>query len=155
MKENFNKNNNPFILFGTMGRLAFFISNSVLFILTTAIWFFFCKSLHSILQEAVFFREYSRIYLLFNNSPKLEILIYCAALFALIVFKFILVKKRVLDIEQKNDHAIRNSYLVALLTAAIPLMINVVLPVLSKMNTVLILVSIFITLCLSLKKGAS
>ncbi len=154
MKDNYNRNNNPFVLWGTMGRLAFFVSNSLLVILSTVILVFSCKSALSFMDEPLLTQNYSQLYLIFNNSPKLETFIFILVLLCLIAFRFIFVKKRMLDIEQKNINGLRNSYIVATLSACIPVMANCVVPVTSKMNTVLFVVSLLITFCLIVKKGA-
>lgn len=154
MKENFNRNNNPFVLFGTMGRLGFFVSNTLMTIITAAILYFLCPSGVIMMNEPLLVNNYTQCFLIFNNSPKLEILVFVLVLLSIISFKFIFVKKRMLDIEQKNVNGIRNSYIVAVLAACIPIMANCVVPVASKMNTALLVVSLLITLCLIIKKGA-
>ena len=154
MKENFNRNNNPIVLCGTMGRLGFFVSNSVLYILTSVLLYFGCPSGVEMQKEPLLTRDYTQIFLMFNNAPKLEVVIFTAVLLALIVFKFIFVKKRMLDIEQKNVNAMRNSYVFAFLVACIPVLANCIVPVASKMNTFLFFISIFITVFLFSKKGA-
>lgn len=154
MKENFNRNNNPFVLFGTMGRLGFFVSNSVLYVLTSILFYFGCPSGIEMQKEPLLTRDYTQMFLMLNNAPKLEIVVFISLLVAMIVFKFVLVKKRMLDIEQKNVNALRNSYVFAFLVASIPFWANCIVPVASKMNTFLFFISICITIFLFSKKGA-
>ena len=69
-------------------------------------------------------------------------------------FKFIIAKKRILDIAPDTPNIIRNSYLIALGVALLPFMANFVVPVVGWVNDFLGITSILITLYFICKKGS-
>lgn len=153
MKETFKRNNNPFVITGTMGRLGFFISNTLLFLISTILWAFLCPTGIMTANEPLLAKNYPQLILMWKNAAKPEFVIFLLILLAVAALTFVIVKKRVLDMDCKNPNALRNSYIVAAGTALIPVMGNCVVNVSSLMNAVLFYVSIIITLCLIFVKG--
>lgn len=153
MKENFEKNNNPFCPFGTIGRLAYFITNTLILIISSALLYFFTPTGVRLSNEQLLVKDYSQLSIMLNNAPKKEIAIFILIVLAIMFFKFIIAKKRIMDIAPNNPNIIRNSYLIASGIALLPFMANFVVPVVCWENTLLFFTSVVITLYMFFKKG--
>ena len=156
MKENFEKNNNPFCLFGTIGRLGYFITNTLILIVSSLLLFFLCPTGLATMNEPLLVNNYSQFIIMVNNAPKLELAIFVIIVLGIMALKFIVSKKRILDISGSSaPNIIRNCYLIAGGIALLPFMANFVVPVASGVNKFLMITSVIISLYLIFKKGAN
>ena len=155
MKENFAKNNNPFIPFGTIGRLGFFITNTLVVVISHVLLCFLCPTLIKNIGEPLLTNNYSAFAILFNNAPKHEIFLFVLIILAWMALKLIVSKKRIMDIAANNNNIIRNSYLIAAGIALLTFMSFFVVPVTYWVNTLLIVTSLLITVYLIFQKGTN
>lgn len=154
MKENFERNNNPFCPFGTIGRLGYFITNTLMLFISTVFLFFFAHSGVELSKELLLTQNYSMLEIMINNAPKKEIAIFVFVVLCIMFLKFIIAKKRILDIAPDSPNIIRNSYLIAFGVALLPFMANFVVQVAGWVNNFLCITSILITLYFICKKGS-
>ena len=155
MKENFEKNNNPFYPFGTIGRLGFFITNTLVVIFYHVLLYFSCPTLIKNIGEPLLTNNYSQFAILLNNAPMHEIFIFAILVLVLMALKFIVAKKRIMDIAGNADNIVRNSYLIAFGIALLSFMGSFVVPATYWVNTFLMVTSVIITLYLIFQKGAN
>lgn len=153
MKENFERNNNPFYPFGTIGRLGYFITNTLILAISAILLYFLTPTGVRLSGEPLLTKNYSQLAIMINNAPKTEIAIFIIIVLAIMFFKFIIAKKRIMDIAPNTPHIIRNSYLIAFGIALLPFMANFVVPVVCWENTFLLFTSVVITLYMFFKKG--
>ena len=154
MKENFERNNNPFCPFGTIGRLGYFITNTLILVISTAFLFFFARTGAELSKELLLTQNYSMLEIMLNNAPKRETAVFVIVVLGIMFFKFIIAKKRILDIAPDSPNIIRNSYLIAFGVALLPFMANFVVQVAGWVNNFLCITSILITLYFICKKGS-
>lgn len=154
MKENFERNNNPFCPFGTIGRLGYFITNTLILAISAILLYFLTPTGVRLSGEPLLTKNYSQLAIMINNAPKTEIAIFIIIVLAIMFFKFIIAKKRIMDIAPNTPHIIRNSYLIAFGIALLPFMANFVVPAVCWENTFLLFTSVVITLYMFFKKGA-
>ena len=99
--------------------------------------------------------NYSQFAILLNNAPKHEIFIFAILVLVLMALKFIVAKKRIMDIAGNADNIVRNSYLIAFGIALLSFMGSFVVPATYWVNTFLMVTSVIITLYLIFQKGAN
>ncbi len=155
MKENFEKNNNPFLPLGTIGRLGYFITNTLIVVISSILLYFLCPTGIATMYEPLLVNNYSQFSIMANNASKPETAIFVIIVLGIMALKFIVAKKRIMDIASNTPNIIRNSYLIAGGIALLPFMANFVVPVASGVNKFLLVTSIIISIYLIVTKGAN